>query len=647
MKRKTNILLILLFFSSIIFFTDGVTLGFLYHTEPILNNPLIKSNGIQYESHAAIFIMNNQNFTATASNEGWSGNGSRTNPYVISNLNISSATKIYLIEIRDTDCFFNIQNCFLNGYDKTLAGIYFQNVTNGKLSNSMIITNSNSQGIFLRNSHNNTIQNNSFQNCNRGILTEYSDFNNLISNTITNTIKAIHLFYSYNSTLSNNSIHTNTDGIYIFRSDNSSVIANNCSYNTNNGITIYNSTGNTIKSNLAHYNLNNGIYSFRSYLTNLISDNEILHTSYCGILSEESGGITISRNAIHSNRKSGIYCLETEFSNIDSNILENNGEIGMSGIDLLRSSNNSIYANIATNNTKSGITLWEDSYSNSIENNSLFSSEFGISIHLNSNKNLILENSIFHNDDSGIIVSSSSKNEVINNTIAYNGLFAISLENSGNNLVKFNNFIRNNVNHDLSQANDINYQNIANNFANNYWDEWLTPDNDSNGIIDTPYPINGSSNNQDLSPLKIPISSPCPYEFLGRLTLTQPIDSTSISGTTTIQWLIATNKLANPISFDIYYSTSLSNWESIVSDLSINQYNWDTTGLQNGTYYLKIIATSGAITVESQIIKLSIENMESESIKTTDSSTDTVSFSRFPSLFVLLLIFIVIVRKRS
>ena len=40
-----------------------------------------------------------------------------------------------------------------------------------------------------------------------------------------------------------------------------------------------------------------------------------------------------------------------------------------------------------------------------------------------------------------------------------------------------------------------------------YWDDWNSPDDDDDGVVDNPYTITGSANNQDIYPLVEPIQN--------------------------------------------------------------------------------------------------------------------------------------------
>ena len=65
--------------------------------------------------HAPIAIDGDINFSDTASAEGWLGDGSSGNPYIIDGLDIdSNGTGGHCISINNTRVNFTIQNCYLN-----------------------------------------------------------------------------------------------------------------------------------------------------------------------------------------------------------------------------------------------------------------------------------------------------------------------------------------------------------------------------------------------------------------------------------------------------------------------------------------------------------------------------------------------------
>ncbi|MGA1821386.1 MAG: right-handed parallel beta-helix repeat-containing protein [Thermoplasmatota archaeon] len=97
------------------------------------------------ESHDPIFLWGNTNLNNTASAEGWSGNGTDANPYVVENLSIDGQSIYECIFIRDTTLHILIRDCVLFN---------------------------NSYGIFILDSNNITIKNITIQDCWTGIYVD-------------------------------------------------------------------------------------------------------------------------------------------------------------------------------------------------------------------------------------------------------------------------------------------------------------------------------------------------------------------------------------------------------------------------------------------------------------------------------------------
>ena len=45
---------------------------------------------------------------------------------------------------------------------------------------------------------------------------------------------------------------------------------------------------------------------------------------------------------------------------------------------------------------------------------------------------------------------------------------------------------------------------MDNSFRYNYWDDWISPDANDDGIVDVPYFVDGVAGNQDQYPISIP-----------------------------------------------------------------------------------------------------------------------------------------------
>ena len=103
-------------------------------------------------SHGPIAIDGDANFSDTALLEGWPGDGSPENPFIIDGLDIDlGGSAGQCISINNTRVSFSIRNCNLTGTGRELgAGISLENVTNGELLNNTCT--SNRWGIRLGNS---------------------------------------------------------------------------------------------------------------------------------------------------------------------------------------------------------------------------------------------------------------------------------------------------------------------------------------------------------------------------------------------------------------------------------------------------------------------------------------------------------------
>jgi len=99
-----------------------------------LTTPIKNSNvSLTYSFHSPVIIRSNSDFHS----QGWSGQGSLSSPYSISNLNITSES-VVCIFITNTTSYFTIQNCWLSseGSDWEQGIITLDNVINGQIENN-------------------------------------------------------------------------------------------------------------------------------------------------------------------------------------------------------------------------------------------------------------------------------------------------------------------------------------------------------------------------------------------------------------------------------------------------------------------------------------------------------------------------------
>ena len=92
-----------------------------------------------YIPHDSIYIIDDQDFIV----QGWSGNGSIANPFVIENLSIAIDGSGSCISVKDTTVYFTIRNCILSSSaeypEGNLVKLQFFNVENGNVENCSVI----------------------------------------------------------------------------------------------------------------------------------------------------------------------------------------------------------------------------------------------------------------------------------------------------------------------------------------------------------------------------------------------------------------------------------------------------------------------------------------------------------------------------
>ncbi|MFX1286050.1 MAG: nitrous oxide reductase family maturation protein NosD [Promethearchaeota archaeon] len=254
-------------------------------------NSSIEENLNSAVKHAPIFIDGNDALATFIEDEGLSGDGTKSSPYIIENLFIEASTA-HGIEIRSTDAYLIIQNCKVEGMD----GIHLFNATNVNVSNNTAnnnnlgiwlglsskntlsgnnVSNNSIYGIYLSTSSNNTLSKNTAYNNSLGIFLGLSSNNTLSRNTANNNSRGIYLYYSSNNnTLSRNTANYNEYGIQLSSSNNYNTLIKNTVNKNDFGIWLSSSSNNTLSGNTASYN-KYGIYLEHSSNKNTIYFNDI------------------------------------------------------------------------------------------------------------------------------------------------------------------------------------------------------------------------------------------------------------------------------------------------------------------------------------------------------------------------------------
>jgi len=249
--------------------------------------------GILYNVHGTISINGNAGFNNTnfPNNGVVSGNGTASNPYVISGWNISAASASG-IQIQNTNAYFEVRDCHV--YNGSLGiptpndGIDLYNCANGTLSNNNC--SNNVGGIYLYDSSNNTLVNNT---CNSNgvygiVLDLSSNYNTLNNNNCSNNDYGIFLWSSSSNTISSNTCSNNRYGITISASSSNNLTDNTCNLNTQNGIRLSTSSNNVISWNEVCNNTLQGV-NITSGSNNRIWNNTFFGNNGVGVQAYDAG----------------------------------------------------------------------------------------------------------------------------------------------------------------------------------------------------------------------------------------------------------------------------------------------------------------------------------------------------------------------
>ncbi|MFX0184808.1 MAG: right-handed parallel beta-helix repeat-containing protein [Candidatus Hodarchaeota archaeon] len=551
-----------------------------------------------YIERGPITITSNSQLNNSAVT-GFKGNGTIDDPILIEWYNITASSGT-LISISSTTFYFRIANCLLNGLTTNSQGIRLFNVHNGFVSNN-IIFNSGGTGIRLLASQEINIDNNKVYN---------------------NSGDGIGLWQtSKNINISNNEVYNNKDtGILLGDNEIKNIIVNNTIYNNcrenGNGISLYNSNDNLIDNNTAYSNgiWHTGPYSDGIRLTsshnNTLSHNTVYDNAQAGINILHSSNNTITDNTAFKNSENGVNIVDSNSSTTKPVANNFAFENGWSGIGLGNSENYSIVNNTAYNNNQDGITMID--YGGGSSHNVTFT-----------------RNILYDNNDHGIRLGVSTENYISHNLIYINDKYGINLElGFDNNKIEMNDLSANNAGG--GQAYDDGSNNV---FRNNYWSDWI-----GSGA----YYIDGSADNEDLSPLTDPYHLSVPV-------ITAPTSDTStLKESVTIQWIASSDTFDHSLTYNVYYSNnSGSTWKELASGLTSTSYTWDLSSIFNGTQVILKVEAVDSVGFRSYSVISTSFTIDNPLLTSAPSKTKGVSGWGIPLLILSLIVLLPFVRKKK
>jgi parallel beta-helix repeat protein len=264
---------------------------------------------------APIIINNNSEFASMAASEGWPGDGTMGDPYIINGYNIDASGYPAAIYIGNTTVYFVISSCTLSN---TLSA--------GNVSDAAV-------GIVLYNVIRGRLANNNCSSDLIGIDLEYSNDNTIENNICEGNFYGITLMTSSDNVIINNNCQFN-DGFGIFllsSSDNNLLVNNICNSNNGSGISLYSMcNNNVIDNNTCSFSaILDGISIGFSCNDNLITGNNCSSNYFFGIdLLYASNRNTISGNQLCDNQGYGVAIAS---ANDTGNRIQGNTFIGNNG----------------------------------------------------------------------------------------------------------------------------------------------------------------------------------------------------------------------------------------------------------------------------------------------------------------------------
>ncbi len=276
---------VLLKIGILIFFTILITNTLLINAGRSENLPDFKTsytslnmNVKTFEISGKIHINGNSGWVAAKNAGICKGEGTFSDPYVIEDLEIKAMTYGSCIFIENSNVHFRIENCFVywSGFGSVPegghAGIKLSYVQNALLINNKC-TSWYGFGIYLINSSNNMIFDNSIDDNEDGIFLKYSDHNVISLNTIKSNFRSgiVLLYSNYNTILGNTvSIH-DISGINLDRSNYNLILGNVVNSGWGGDIYLEWSNANTMIGNIANWGERNCVANVVLYnIGNLI-----------------------------------------------------------------------------------------------------------------------------------------------------------------------------------------------------------------------------------------------------------------------------------------------------------------------------------------------------------------------------------------
>ena len=376
------------------------------------SNPMLITYGTLYY----FSIDGNADFLAQATANGWTGNGTASNPIVISGYNIKGVGAFI---IQNTDLHFIMQNNVFTGSGSNIAGVELDNVSNGVFTNNTVTN----YGIAFNGNQDTNLAFNSNTmsgNIQQGALIQESKTVSFTGNTITNN---------------------GGSGILVANTTSVSVTSNTVNFNSkmvstsptviSGGINLVYSTG-TVTGNTLTGNLGNGILLFGVNGAVVSGSNDVTTSGQSGIFVFGSNNSVVDSNTFDSNTADGITITTSEYITVSGNTMTNNGANGLTWIN---SSYGTIVGNQIIGNNKLALA--------NSKVNGIVAYAYGSGVFMDPSYYNVVEDNIISGNAQGVSVNGSEYNQFLSNSVTNNAINGFSIVNSSSNTIQYNNITGN------------------------------------------------------------------------------------------------------------------------------------------------------------------------------------------------------------
>lgn len=191
-------------------------------------SPAVQKTQVTYIPHPVIGIDGTEELDTQATDEGWQGEGTEANPYLITGWEVSALGSYAGIYVGNTSSHFAISECYV--HDAAAACILLFNVTNATVQGN--ICENSQQGIDVVSSESVEVIDNTCTMAFNGIRVVSSDKCNLTENNCTGNLVGLAAHDSENIRFELNNLSYNAvSGMHLNRTNRSSAVNNTCSGN--------------------------------------------------------------------------------------------------------------------------------------------------------------------------------------------------------------------------------------------------------------------------------------------------------------------------------------------------------------------------------------------------------------------------------